>query len=431
MTCFDDFGNRKPAIGHPSDGAPDRCGSLRHVEWPHSPPGWLRPQRIGFRDGCSVRHRRRGLALPAALVALVLIALCIAGSAFLALQEARTASGGLAERRALEAAEYGVAAVLRDWVPQWSLTTSAGDTLPTRHHALAGGASARVRVTRLTVTTFLVWSEGTAGGATADREARRVIGAVLRLDAPAAVPVAALTVRDSARITGTALVSGMDTVTVPGGLCTAAPAPAPGVAAADTTRVCHGSCPAAGGIVSGIPPLAADSLAADPLRYDATAGGAWATLAARADILLPPNATITPLPVAAGGVCQPSAPGNWGDPTPGAACADWLPVIWAPGDVTITGGTGQGLLLAAGDVHLEGGARFAGVIVAGDDLVTGSGGGTVIGAVLAGDLTTAAGDYTNVGDGAMVRWSACAVGRALFGSAPPVRLMERWWAELF
>ncbi|HEX7121649.1 MAG TPA: hypothetical protein VF178_04695 [Gemmatimonadaceae bacterium] len=416
MRSFGDSASRRSGIGAQPWGRGDRVGAARH-------------RARGGHARC--RRRQQGLALPAALIALVLIALVIAGSAFLTLHETRMASGGLAERRALEAAEYGVAAVLRDWMPQWSLTTSAGDTLPLRHHVLAGGAAARVRITRLTLTTFLVWSEGRAGGSATDRQARRVIGALLRLDASAAVPMAALTVRDSARIDGTALVSGMDTVTAPGGLCAAAPAPAPGVAAADTMLVCHGSCPGAGGTVSGIPPLAPDSLAADPLRYSAAVGGAWATLAARADILLLPNATITPAPVVAGGVCQRSAPDNWGDPTPGAACADWLPVIWAPGDVTITGGMGQGILLAAGDVHLEGGARFAGVVVAGDDLVTGGGGGTVIGAVLAGDATAAPGDHTTVGDGATVRWSACAVGRALFGSAPPVRLVERWWAELF
>ena len=116
---------------------------------------------------------RDGIALPAALLILTLLALFLAGSAFVALQESRSASNALGERRALEAAEYGAAALLRDWDPRWNLATRPGDTLGPWMHALAGGASAVVRATRATPTAVWAVSEGTAGMPAVDRRARR------------------------------------------------------------------------------------------------------------------------------------------------------------------------------------------------------------------------------------------------------------------
>ncbi|HSA56414.1 MAG TPA: hypothetical protein VLE53_11975 [Gemmatimonadaceae bacterium] len=375
---------------------------------------------------------RHGVALPAAVAALTLVALFLAGSAFVALQEARAASNALGERRSLEAAEYGAASLLRDWDRRWNLSVPPGDTLGPWVHALAGGASAAVRAVRATPTTVWVVSEGTAGIPAVDRAARRVVGALLRLDPDGAPVLAALTVRDSASVTGTGSVSGADSIPAgaPDPFCGTMPSPVAGLAAPDTLRVCDGTCGGAAGLVSGAPRLFADAAAADPLGYVAVPSGAWSALAARADIVLPPNAVVTPGPVASGGVCQRAAPGNWGDPSALTPCADWLPVIHALGDVTVIGGAGQGILIAAGDVRLEGATRFAGLIVAADDVdVTGD--ALVLGAVRAGDARAAAGDHTHVTNGGQVRYSACAVTRARLGSALLRRVRQRWWTELF
>lgn len=377
------------------------------------------------------RRERDGIALPAALLLLTLIALFLAGSAFVSLQEARSASNALGERRALEAAEYGAAAILRDWDPRWNLSVRPGDTLGPWFHSLAGGASAAVRAIRATATTVWAVSEGAAGTPSLDRRARRVVGAYLRL-APSDEPLlAALTVRDSATIAATASVSGADSLPpAPDPFCAGVPLPVAGVAAPDTARICDGACGSSGGLVTGAPRLLADAGAADPLRYRATAPGVWAAIAGRADIVLPPNAVVTPGPVLVAGACQRTAPGNWGDPTPPGPCASWLPVIHALGDVTISGGVGQGLLIAEGDVRLDGGARFAGIIVAADDVDV-TAGALVIGAARAGDVRAAAGDHSHVTNGARVQYSSCAVTRAQLGSAVLRRVRQRWWTELF
>jgi hypothetical protein len=128
---------------------------------------------------------RKGFALPAALFVLTVIGLFIAATAFAALQESRAALGGLAQRAALEAAEYGAAAVLRDWSAAWNTGVPVGSTIGPTGYALAGGASAVVRITRGTPTVWWVVSEGLAGGTLARRAARRTVNAVLRLDVDA------------------------------------------------------------------------------------------------------------------------------------------------------------------------------------------------------------------------------------------------------
>jgi hypothetical protein len=362
---------------------------------------------------------REGLALPAAIFTLSVIVMFIAGSAFTATQEARASTGSLAERMALEAAEYGASAVLRDWDASWNVTTPVGTTMGLVTHALSGGAVAAVRLTRTGVTTWWVISEGSAGGTHAQREARRTVNAALRLDLPPDAIQAALGVADSARVTGTGAVIGTDSLEL-APACPIGTANVAGVAAADTMRVCDGACGVAGAGIVGSPPLS----------HDSTVSLLAATLDSGVvhDVVVAAGAIVTPTPVVNAGVCDTTALLNWGDPL-GGVCATRFPVIRALGDVTVRGGRAQGILIAAGDVTLEQGALFAGLVVAQDDFVTGQGGGAVLGAVLSADARRGPGDHSVVGNGGMIRRSSCRVRQARLASAPPIRLRGRWWAE--
>ena len=362
---------------------------------------------------------RRGVALPAAVLVLAIVVLFVAGSAFAATQEARASVGALAERTALEAAEYGASAVLRDWDRAWNVSTPVGQTLGPFTHTLQGGAVSTVRLTRTSTTLWWVVSTGAAGGALARRASRRTVNALYRLDLPPSAVEAALAVADSARVTGIGAVIGTDSVEALVG-CPATATPAAGVAAPDTTRVCDGGCGVTSGRITGSPPL----------RPDSSVSSSVTILAASLtpDVVLPAGAVVTPSPVVNAGACDTLAAGNWGDPG-GGACRSRLPVIRALGDVTVHGGTGQGILLAGGDVIFEAGASFTGLIIASDDFLTGAGGGSVLGAVLAGDGRRGPADHTVVGNGGLVRRSACRVQQARLASAPPVRVRQRWWAE--
>jgi len=362
---------------------------------------------------------RSGLALPAALFTLVIILLFIGGSAFATSQEARASTGALAERLALEAAEYGAVAVLRDWDPAWNIATPVGHTLGPFTHVLAGGASAAVRVTRTTLTTWWAVSEGNAGGADYRRIARRTVNAAFRLDLPPDAADAALAVVDSAHVTGSGAVVGTDSVESIA-ICSAIPAVGAGAAAPDTTRICDGSCGASGTRITGAPRLLDDSSVA------ANIAALAATLVA--DIVVPAGAVVTPAPIITAGICDTAAANNWGDPV-GGACASHWPVIRALGDLTIRGGSGQGIVLANGDLRFENGALFAGLVIAQDDIVTGAGGGTILGVAMAGDIRQAPADHTVIGDGGVIRRSTCRIRQARLAAASPIRLKNRWWAE--
>ena len=360
-----------------------------------------------------MNRSRHGLALPAALFTLAIISLFIAGSAFTATQEARASLGTLAERAALETAEYGAAAMLRDWDPTWNVLTSVGRTLGPFTHAMPNGATATVRMTRTSVTGWWVVSEGTTGTAVA-REARRTLNALFRLDLVPGVPDAALNVADSASVTGSGAVIGTDSIDTTGACASLASVPTAGVAAPDTTRV------SGAGAIIGIPPLITDSSVSMLVsKLDS---------ALTEDIVLPDGAIVTPSPVATGAVCDTSVVTNWGDPT-GGACSRHFPVIRALGDIIVRGGIGQGIIIAAGDVQFENGAAFSGIVTPRDDFVTGSGGGSVLGVVIAGDARRGAGDHSVVGSGSWIRRSTCRVHQARLAAAHPTRITQRWWAE--
>jgi hypothetical protein len=383
--------------------------------------------------GPASRPPRCGIALPAALISLAVISLFIAGSAFFAMQEARAGHNALSERQALEAAEYGATAVMRDWSPDLSLSTAVGGTLGPFTTALAG-ATAVARATRSSMVSFWVASEGTAGAASLGAEARRFVNVLYRLNLAQPDVAAALTVRDSVEVQTGGLVEGADSVVAGPGVIASCATPSPsmaGVAAPDTLRICDGRCGGAtAGNVRGLPARLEDPAAADSLRYLVFGDRTWQSLTAAADVVLPPNVSVTPGPQASAGACQRAVPANWGDPARASPCANYFPVIWARGDVTIAGGRGQGILLAEGDLRLAAGASFVGLVIARDDIVTGVGGGSILGAAFASDSRSAPADHTVIGSGGLIRYSSCGLESALYGSALLKRVEQRAWAEL-
>jgi len=76
------------------------------------------------------------------------------------------------------------------------------------------------------------------------------------------------------------------------------------------------------------------------------------------------SGTGTPAPAEALGACLVDAPWGWGDPDrPWEPCGGYLPMRAADGDLTMSGGVGQGVLIVAGNLTLRGGARYYGLLV--------------------------------------------------------------------
>ncbi len=375
-------------------------------------------------------EQRRGIALLSALTALLLVSLATLGLFHLSLAETRRsrAAGFLVQASA--GADGGALSFMRDWkMAAWD-TLVPGDTVPLQMHTF-GSATASVRATRLSPLVWHVVSSSESGDSSARTLTRRRVNALLRLAIPDLAEDAALTVRDSVRLQGSARVVGTDTAAGVWAIGCAASAPGAGIAAPDTTRICDGTCTTHSGVHAiGVPDVTVDSSAASSTRYSAFGSESWSTLTAHASVVIPAGSVVTPAAAVLNGACDRVVASNWGDPSAITPCWSYAPVLWAQGDLEMRGGHGQGVLLVDGDLTLSQGAEFHGVVIARDDVVGGPGGGRLLGLAMAGDMRPGPGDHTTLGDGVQINLSRCAAQGALRRSARLVPLVRRWWAAI-
>jgi len=127
-----------------------------------------------------VRRRRRGLALPLALLTLVVIGAVVASGFALALLEQRTGRNTLFMVQAAGAAEAGAAAVLGQWEAQGLGTLLPGDSALLPAVPLPDGTAYHATVRRLNAELFELRVAGTRTDADGGTLARRDLGLVVR-----------------------------------------------------------------------------------------------------------------------------------------------------------------------------------------------------------------------------------------------------------
>ena len=374
---------------------------------------------------------RSGVALPMVLGALVLIGVLIAGVMFASLQEFRIGANTQHQARAATAAEFGLNRVIAEWKPTNNMTMLAGDTLKWTY-TLSSGGVANVTATRMPGPFYWVVSEGTAGAKRADLSARRQYGAMFRLDQPDVGFLGALTGRGGVTVGGSAYVSGTD-MTASGWKGCPPMANVAVVALPDTAGAKTPGCSVSKTCVSGTPAFLQTPAAKDTMTYFNYGNTNYTKLAATASKIIAPGTTITSMtPTVVGGVCQTQLLNNWGDAnrnTPAGKCETYFPVIHALGNIHITGGVGQGILLVDGDLQMSGSSWFVGiVIVRGTLRTTGSGAG-VFGVVMAANVELDK-DIVILGN-SYIQYSSCAVANVLAASAMVVPVKERAWIEVF
>jgi hypothetical protein len=110
-----------------------------------------------------------------------------------------------------------------------------------------------------------------------------------------------------------------------------------------------------------------------------------------------------------------------------AGCSSYFPIIYSPGDLDLTSGRGQGLLLVDGRLRIRGNFLFVGLILVRDEFEA-EGNMDVYGAVMS---RNADGVATRLRGNAGLFYSRCSVERAVEATGIPVRARQRSWAPVY
>jgi hypothetical protein len=379
-------------------------------------------------------RQRRGFALAMSLLAIVLIGAMVAGGYMAGIQYYRIGRNSLVEERALSATELGLDSAYALWNKSWNTQTTG--TVTTLSYAAANGSWVdTVRITKLNQLSSLIVSEGRAGGYGTPLSARRRVAMIVVLNMPNVNQLGALTSRGTVTIGGSTAISGNDT-SLAGWNCPTAGSGVAGVAVPSFSNLAWGGSCAGGTCIQGSPLVSISPAANDTNTYFSYGTMKWPQLVAMADKSVSGTLThVRASTLSSGGttVCATSVNTNWGDPnraTPSGACESYFPVVYAPGDISINGDQGQGVLLVNGNLSIQGGFTFYGqIIVRGTVKLTGTG-NHVYGGVMAATVVDST-DASKLSGNSSIRYSRCAVTSVFLNSAMGSRAPQRSWIELF
>jgi hypothetical protein len=371
----------------------------------------------------------RGMALALALGALVIIGVLAAGAMWAGTQDYRIAANTVRQTGAEATAELGVNRLLANWQTVWNTGKPIGDTL-LRTYTMGGNGSAIVTATRLPNNFWWVVSEGQSGGP-ASSSARRRYGSLWRLNVPDMSLLGAITTQGSIKVSGNVNVNGNDS-TPPGWPACASPQNVAGAAISPTT-----TATVSGSVtVNGNPPVLTTSAAGDSNTYFNYGGSNYQSLAQLANITIAGGTTLTGIaPVVASGVCNTTPQTNWGDPSravaplPPGACESYFPIIHVTGDLHVSTGSGQGILLVDGSLVASGSFTFTGVVIVRGSLQSTGTGNKFVGSVMAAGVTVS--DNSLIAGSSGIHFSCAAVNQVLAATAFPKQAMQRGWVDLY
>ena len=376
---------------------------------------------------------RGGFALPAAVLALLVVGVLVTGGFFAAQQEQRIGIAGQNAQEALYMAERGINDALENWNGATYGLLTEFDSVPAVYADTLDDGHYRVEITKVSDWTYYLESTGTVtrGNSAGNRQ----VGLIAKLRTASIEPPAALTTVGSLKLGGSSEVYGQDSIPGGwGGLCDPSDLQdKPGVMIDDLDNV---ETSGSRYIVSGDPAAAEDGTITSEnlLQFGELT---WDDLVSLADIRIANNTTITQTAadsVLSGGswVCNTSNSNNWGAPLkPTSVCGNHFPVIYGEGILKInSNGYGQGILLVEDDLNLQGGFTFYGPVIVKGTLSTAGTGGHFNGGVIAANVNL---ETTTVLGNALVQYSSCAVSRAILNSASLTRveaLAARSWVDL-
>lgn len=372
-----------------------------------------------------MESRRKGFALAATVLAMLVVGAIVTGGFYAASQETQVTRAVVGSDDALFIAETGLnaklgqlsAATLSNMADNSTNTDSPTD-VSVGSRVIGNYVSSVTRVNNL----YIVTSKGTVTRGTG-AGATRTVGAIARIRTADFDRQTAVMIFGDLSVGGTSEVDGSDYYPSGWTGCSLQTGTSAVISNPGTQITTQGS-----GQINGS--IERETLTSD----DFTVFGdiTWNELIAMGDKYYPSSTTVGPAPVWSNNVCNTTVLSNWGSGDPSNACFNYFPIIYAAGDLRISSsGEGQGILLVEGDLDISGGFTFYGVaVVRGTIKMTGTGGhinGTTI--VYGGGNI----DSNNSTRGnSLLQYSSCAIERAVLGSSlsRAVPIFNRSWMDI-
>jgi Tfp pilus assembly protein PilX len=366
----------------------------------------------------------RGIALVVAIVALVVIGAIVAGTFFISSLEQKTAENSVDAAEAYQAAEAGIVKNVGNWdTGNNSLAVDGGTTIA--QDSVAPGTYFNVTISRLNSSLFFLRSVGTRNSAT------QTLAMVLRTITVNPNVNAAVTAKGNVSVGGNASIDG--TNTTPTGWSGCATAPNMGGIRTSGTVSTNGNPTIAGNPAR----IQNDSSVNDALfqspfnQFKAMATMSLAGGNGNGNYVTYNG--MTPSTSGSPARCNRTDANNWGEPfrtgTYVPECTTYSPIIYFDGNVKVTNGRGQGILLIDGDFSIAGNFSWTGLVIAIGQVKTGNGTSNVTGAILANNADI--GDQTSFSGTPVVSYSKCALDYVLNNSAIARPLAMRSWAQVF
>jgi hypothetical protein len=370
------------------------------------------------------------MALAVAIFALVVIGALVAGTFYAGRLEQQTGQNGFYAVQAAEAAQGALTQYAQSYTGSTMTAMTAGGSPTYGSQVSVGEAVATPAITRLTSSVWLVSAIGERKSGT-KRLATGSVAKLYRLNTAQINVNAGLTAIGKVTVGGNSEVSGFD-VTPPSWLVGSPSVECPTLDDVAGIRYNGQIAQSGSADIKGDPTKQNDnSMNASNMLGNAT----FNDLKAMATKIIASGTVSGLAPVTSGSpaVCNTTVESNWGAPDDKSnVCFTYFPILYHYGDLSISGsGAGQGILLVEGNLSVQGRIDFYGPVIAtGGVNIRGTGSDDVkfYGGVLAQDVTL---DDTKLTGNAMINYSSCAIRRALQGSALPIPLTERAWAQVY
>lgn len=373
-------------------------------------------------------RNERGFALVGAIFALVIIAALIAGAFFASRTEMTVGRNSQTYQRAFGAAEAGLNNTIANWASVGSFNAMAtGDSTTVTGTLPSNGGSYTTVVKRLNNELFLVRTVGTDPSGSASR----TLGAITKLLTVQMNFRASLTTRSQLKLGGSSFIDGRNTDPTSWSCPSGATDTLPAVLTRDSNQITTSGC-SSYSCLFGKPAIKQDTSINDStfFKYGDTDWNELVAMATKTYV-----GDTGPLngvgPVGSATTCTTSTMDNWGEPnrtgSPVVGCQNYFPIIYVSGNLKLTGGRGQGILLVAGDLEVQGGFEFYGPVIIRGHLQTAGTGGHFNGGIMAADVDF---ELNSILGNAVLTYSSCAITKALQYNASGRLVNTRSWSEI-